>query len=219
MDPTTKLADLVSGSGAAARVLQRHGLDFCCGGKQTLAEACSRANLDPAEVLGELESDGPVDDVDATVLPSSELVDYILVRFHEPLRPELARLVGMARKAARVHGAKPDWPNALLPHLESVQREVGEHLVKEERILFPAIQAGRGHLARMPIQVMIREHEDHGSNLERTRELTNDFRPPDAACATWRALYQGLEELELELMRHIHLENNVLFPKVLTAEA
>ncbi len=89
-------------------------------------------------------------------------------------------------------------------------------MMKEEQMLFPAILAGRrgGHV-HMPIRVMMHEHDDHGENLRRLRELATDFRPPVEACATWRALYAGLEKLESELMEHIHLENNVLFPRAL----
>ena len=86
---------------------------------------------------------------------------------------------------------------------------------KEEQVLFPMILSGRGAMAAMPVSVMEEEHRDHGKNLERTRALTNDFIAPESACNTWRALYLGLAELERDLMEHIHLENNVLFPRAL----
>jgi regulator of cell morphogenesis and NO signaling len=99
--------------------------------------------------------------------------------------------------------------------LDEVGTEVASHLAKEEQILFPLILSGRGPMAHMPVQVMIREHEDHGQNLRRIRELTSDFALPDYACATFRELYRALAQLEVELMDHIHLENNVLFPRAL----
>jgi regulator of cell morphogenesis and NO signaling len=219
MDQNSTLATVVTDNPSTARVLQRYGLDFCCGGKQTLIEACGRAHLDTGEVLSELRrATAPVDAVDVTVLSQVELVHYILDRYHQPLRPELARLLELARKAARVHGDKAAWPKPLLPHLEECFAAIVDHLCKEERILFPAIELGRGFVARMPILVMMREHEDHGANLELIRELTDGFRPPAEACATWRVLYHGLEELDLDLKRHIHLENNLLFPRALRSE-
>jgi regulator of cell morphogenesis and NO signaling len=96
-----------------------------------------------------------------------------------------------------------------------IRTAVESHLGKEEQILFPLILAGRGQNARMPVQMMIQEHEDHGRNLHRIRELTNNLQLPDYACASWRELYRALAELEVELMDHIHLENNILFPRAL----
>lgn len=219
MDERNTLAAIVADNPATARVLQRHGLDFCCGGRRTLAEACQRANLDSGQILVELdEADAPIGEIDVTGLSQTELVRHILRRYHEPLRPELARLLEMTRKAERVHGDKPEWPSSLREHLEAAFAAIADHLAKEERILFPAIEAGRGFLARMPILVMMREHDDHGVNLEAIRELTNGYRPPAAACATWRILYRGLEDLELDLMKHIHVENNILFPRALSEE-
>jgi regulator of cell morphogenesis and NO signaling len=219
MDQNSTLASVVSDRPSTARILQRYGLDFCCGGEQTLYEACSRAHLDAGRVLSELEQAAePAEEIDVSALSQSELVHHIVRRYHEPLRPELARLLELARKAARVHGDKTAWPKPLLPHLEASFSAIEDHLCKEERILFPAIELGRGFAARMPISVMMREHEDHGANLELIRELTDGFRPPAEACATWRILYHGLEELDLELKKHIHLENNLLFPRALRSE-
>jgi len=99
--------------------------------------------------------------------------------------------------------------------LTEVRTAVESHLAKEEQILFPLIVAGRGRTAHMPVQVMMQEHEDHGQNLRRIREITSDLTVPEHACASWRELYRALGELEVELMDHIHLENNILFPRVL----
>ena len=99
--------------------------------------------------------------------------------------------------------------------LDDVRLAVESHLAKEEQILFPLILAGRGPMAHMPVQVMVHEHRDHGQNLERIRKITADFKVPEQACASWRELYRALGELEVELMDHIHLENNILFPRAL----
>ncbi len=121
----------------------------------------------------------------------------------------------MAHKVERVHASKNDCPRGLAEHLEYMARELEQHMLKEEELLFPMILAGDGALAAMPIQVMEQEHQDHGKNLTRLHALARGFEAPDEACGTWQALYLGLRELEAALMRHIHLENHVLFPMVL----
>jgi regulator of cell morphogenesis and NO signaling len=216
LDPRTALADLATSLPAASRVFRRHRLDYCCGGRMSLAEACDRRGLDPATVAAEIESETPArDDVRWDDRPLPQLIDFILTRYHAPLRDELARLVYMARKVERVHGDKPGCPRGLGDHLARVADEVEAHLAKEEQILFPMILSGRGAMTHGPVAVMTREHDDHGASLARTRELTGDLEPPAHACTTWRALYLGLETLEHELMDHIHLENNILFPRAL----
>jgi regulator of cell morphogenesis and NO signaling len=220
MDGTSTLAELVAAHPAAARVLHRHRLDFCCGGERTLAAACGGRGLDPQALLAEIE--GTVADTAQPRpgdLAPERLVDFIVDRYHVPLRPELARLVELARKVERVHAEKPQCPVGLADHLEEMSRAVDEHLAKEEQILFPMIRAGRGHLAHMPVRVMIQEHDDHAASLVRTRALAREFALPESACTSWRSLYDGLLALELELMEHIHLENNVLFPAVLNARS
>jgi len=203
----------------AAKFFHQHGLDFCCGGKQSLAQACAARGLDPEAVLLELETTVPeqLDTVRWELRPIAELVAHILARYHAPLRGELTRLVELSGKVERVHAAKPDCPAGLTDLLEEVRSSVGSHLEEEERILFPMILAGRGALAHMPIEVMQMEHQDHGRNLARIRSLTCDLHIPAHACASWRELYSSLSRLEVELMEHIHLENNILFPRVINA--
>jgi regulator of cell morphogenesis and NO signaling len=123
--------------------------------------------------------------------------------------------VELAGQVERAHVDKPDCPRGLSDLLADVQAAVESHLSKEEKILFPLILAGRGQTAHMPVQAMIHEHEDHGQNLIRIRKLTKDLKLPEYACASWRELYRALGELEVELMDHIHLENNILFPRAL----
>lgn len=202
---------------AATRVFLRHRLDFCCGGRRKLGDACRGAGLDPDAILAEIAREGAVESPERwDSRPLNELVDWILTRYHEPLRRDLPGLLDAARKIERVHAKKASCPRGLAAHLEQLDAEIRQHLAKEEQVLFPAILAGsRGAPVHMPIRVMMQEHDDHGANLQRLRELTTDFIPPPEACATWRALYAGLEELESELMEHIHLENNILFPRAL----
>lgn len=211
------LGELAASHAGASRVFHRHGLDFCCGGSAPLAEAAAAKGLDVSLLLAELRAEterpGAFESWDQR--PLGELVDHVLEHFHEAHRAEVPRLLAMARKVEAVHAEKPTCPRGLAAHLERMSVELEEHMQKEEQILFPMLRAGRGRAAMMPIQVMEQEHRDHGANLERLRALTNDYTPPAEACGTWTALFLGLAELERDLMEHIHLENNVLFPRAL----
>jgi regulator of cell morphogenesis and NO signaling len=211
------LGDLVTAFPAAAKVLQRYRLDYCCGGQQSLDEACAAENIDPEAVLRDIEvaGAGAVDVARWDRRPLDELVQHILDRYHAPLRVELPRLIELAGQVERAHADKPRCPSGLADLLTEVKAAVEGHLVKEEQILFPLIVAGRGPTAHMPVQVMMQEHEDHGKSLRRIRELTSDLTVPEHACASWRELYRALGELAVELMDHIHLENNILFPRAL----
>jgi regulator of cell morphogenesis and NO signaling len=214
----TPLADLATRLPGAARVLERHRLDFCCRGHRSLETACAERALDPAAVAAEiLAAAPPPDAVRWDEAPLHAVVEHIVERYHARLRDDLPRLAEMAAKVERVHAEKASCPVGLAKHLAIMESAVQEHLDKEERILFPMILAGRGAQAQMPIRVMLQEHEDHGESLARTRALTADLVAPPEACATWRALYLGLTELETDLHAHIHLENYVLFPRALRA--
>jgi regulator of cell morphogenesis and NO signaling len=135
--------------------------------------------------------------------------------YHRRLRLALPDLVAMAHKVAARHAARPECPTGLAAHLEAMLTSVLHHMRKEEEILFPMIVAGMGSRASAPVRVMELEHEHHGTDLQEIRRLTNDLTAPPDACPTWRALYLGLQQLEEELMEHIHLENNVLFRRAL----
>lgn len=210
------LAELATTRPAASRVFHRHRLDFCCGGKRALDEACLERGLDPAAVLAEIEREsvGPAAR-DWQSAPLAELVDLIVGHYHARLRIELPELLAMATKVETVHAEKATCPTGLARHLQNVHDAVHDHLDKEEQVLFPMILQGLGARAAAPVRAMEHEHDDHAVNLRRTRELTDDLTVPAEACGTWRALYLRLSQLELELMEHIHLENNVLFPRAL----
>jgi regulator of cell morphogenesis and NO signaling len=214
---TTTLAELAVMHPGAARVFFHHQLDFCCGGRRPLEDACRERGLDPAAVLEEIDAAAPL----GSNLPRwdreplADLVAFIEGTYHTRLRRDLPDLIEMARRVERKHGEKPGCPRGLTAHLEAMQASVLVHLQKEEQILFPMIVRGVGNRAAAPVQVMELEHDHHRDDLVRLRGLTDDLRPPVAACATWRALYAGLRQLEQELMEHIHLENNVLFPRAL----
>ena len=212
------LGEMVTAEPAAAKVFYRHGLDFCCGGKQSLGQACAEAGLDVDAILSEIDeakADGHDADVRWDACPLEELIDHIVRCYHVALRSEISRLIDLARKVEQAHADKADCPQGLADLLVQVREAVESHLTKEEQILFPLILAGRGRTAHMPVKVMIQEHEDHGQNLARIRETTNKLSVPEHACASWRELYRSLGQLERELMDHIHLENNILFSRAL----
>lgn len=220
MDHNVTLAELAVTHPAAARVFYRNRLDFCCGGRRSLAEACTEKGLDADDILEAIAAEDP-DMPDATrwdTQPLASLVEHIVGTYHRRLRETLPDLVRMARKVEAVHGAKASCPRGLAKLLDDVQAAVLDHLDKEEQILFPIVVRGMGPNAAAPIHVMEVEHEHHKENLLAIRAATADLTPPPEACTTWRALYLGLQQLEQELMEHIHLENNVLFRRALTDE-
>lgn len=211
------LSELAITRPGAVGVFQSHGLDFCCHGRRSLAEACTEKGLDPRSIAEEIESAAPIRSpiTDWTNAPLTELVDFIERRYHAGLRADLPVLIELARKVERVHRDKPTCPRGLTSHLEYMAEAIDDHLAKEEQVLFPIVRAGRGRMAACPVQVMESEHEDHGRSLERLKELTGGFRAPAEACGSWNALYTGLARLTDELVEHIHLENNVVFPRAL----
>lgn len=217
---TSTLSDLAIRIPAASRVFRDFGLDFCCHGQRPLDQACSERGIDPDEVLAEIEKAGPSNDPPAThwlEAPLDELCDFIETRYHAKLREELPALRELAAKVDEAHADHEARPVDLSSLLAAIHTAVLEHLDKEEQVLFPAIRQGVGRGAAGPVQCMEAEHDEHGKNLARLRRMTNDFAPPEDACPTWRALYLRLDELEAELMEHINLENNVLFPRALCA--
>ncbi len=217
MKTSTTLADIAVSSPGATKVFLAHGLDFCCGGRRPLVEACAEKGLDADVILKAIEAaEAPTGDLSRwSNRPLAELADFIESHYHARLRAEIPDLIALAEKVERVHAEKPTCPHGLADHLKTMHAAVLDHLAKEEGILFPFIRAGRGRGAGGPIQVMEQEHDDHGRSLERLRSLTANLTPPPEACVTWRALYGRLGRLSDELMEHIHLENNVLFPRAL----
>lgn len=146
----------------------------------------------------------------------NDLIDHILEAYHRPLEEELPRLEFMARKVLNVHGERePEMLAELLSTLLALKTELEQHMMKEETILFPMIRKGRVANALGPISVMEAEHASAGDALARLRELTNGYQAPADACNTWRALWHGLGALEHGTHQHIHLENNILFPRAL----
>lgn len=213
--PNSTLENIVKNLPQSTRILRAHHLDFCCGGQQTLQQACQKEGIAPDKLIHELMALKTEKKNDPAELPVGELADYIVQRFHEDLRKRIPELILLAKKVEWAHKDSPECPKGLSQFLLQFEREMGEHMQKEEQVLFPMIKEGKGKWAMMPVQCMKKEHDEHGKNLERLRGLAKNFVVPEGACPTWRALYANLDELEQEVMEHIYLENHVLFRRCL----
>lgn len=222
------------------RVFEALGIDYCCGGKKTLTAACSSADLDLQHVVGLIETaqDGSNNaDLKAAETtgwnsrPLAELTTYIIENHHSFVRREIPRIESLLNKVVAKHG--PNHPRLIQVQqlFMTMAQELSFHLLKEENILFPYIgrmdAALQNHTSlpavpfgsvTRPIAAMVAEHDDAGHLLARIRETTNGFTAPDGVCPTFLALYRGLEEFERDLHRHIHLENNILFPRAVEIE-
>jgi regulator of cell morphogenesis and NO signaling len=212
------LGELVTELPARARVLERAGLDYCCHGRRTLAAAAAEAGLDAEVLAAELVAVSDPSGAEIDELDPEALVAHILATHHVYLHEELPALHALADKVHGAHGSRH-------PELAEVARLVAEleadlepHMAKEERVLFPAITSHvPGATLTPPIACMQVEHEETGALLAAVRAAAGDYEVPADGCASYQALYARLADLEADTFRHIHLENNVLFPKVLAA--
>lgn len=230
LDAQTTVGDLVKDRPARSRIFEQLKIDYCCGGKLPLAEACAKKGLDAEVVLGQIADADARDEgfADADAMGLTELADHIEQTHHAYLRAELPRLDFMTRKVAAVHGEGEPRLDEIRETFVAFQQELLSHMMKEEQVLFPLIrqleQADEpvafhcGSLAN-PIRMMEHEHDNAGSALERFAELTDGYTPPEWACNTFRAMYDALADLEQNMHQHVHKENNVLFPKALELEA
>ena len=223
VDTTATLGELVIRRPAAAALFERLGLDYCCGGRKTLAEACAQRGVDAGTVAVLLDSleRGPAGPRRHDVARASigELCDHVVAAHHEPLRAELPRISELAGTVVRVHGrTRPELADVQRV-FESLRGELEVHMRREEHNLFPACRALDGHGDAAPLrhgEVALLE-DDHGATgeaLSALRELCADYDPAQALCGTHAALLRALLELELELHQHVHEENNILFPRV-----
>ena len=234
LDISLSLADLVRKNFQYASILEKYRIDFCCGGEKSLAEACRAKGLNPEEILNALTLAGPPFQGDLPDFENSELdflADYIVKTHHQYVSKNLPILHDLGLKIVNVHG--PNHPEVIeiLPLFEAIREELTHHMMKEEVILFPSIiemvQNQRDGLPLQPppfgsianpIRMMEAEHTSAGGNFEKIYQLSQGYTPPSDACASFRLFYEKLKEFEQDLHQHIHLENNILFPKAIQME-
>ncbi|HVW13894.1 MAG TPA: iron-sulfur cluster repair di-iron protein [Mucilaginibacter sp.] len=219
-----------------AEIFKKYGLDFCCGGKKTVKDACAEKGLDVAAVEHELQQA----EKQTTTSPLSRplpfndwkldfLADYIVNTHHSYVKASLPELLKYADKVTRVHGAAHPELFDIFRLVEEIDEEMTEHMEKEETFLFPYIKqlvltknsgigTGANGNIKTPITVMEKEHEVVGKSLSDIRLLSDNYQLPADACASYGLLYKMLQEFEGDMFTHIHLENNILFEKALELE-
>ncbi len=223
----TTVGEIVRASPARSRIFETLGIDYCCGGKRPLAEACQAKGLDPATVvamLSALDGSAAMAQTDPDTLTLTQLCDHIEHVHHDYLREELPRLDFMTRKVAAVHGDGEPRLLAVRQVFENFCEKISAHTAEEEAQVFPAIReleadggdkTAAASILEAAFEKLEDEHEKTGAALSHFHELTDGYMPPEWACNPFRALYDGLERLEKDMHQHVHKENNVLFPRAL----
>jgi regulator of cell morphogenesis and NO signaling len=232
--PQTTVRDIALENPAAIRVFEKFGIDYCCGGRKPLAQACEERALEPAAVLAAIagaarEPSAP--SADWTTASLESLCAHIVSTHHAYVRAEIPRLEQFAQKVVSRHGAAHPELLPIQQLVASLGEDLLQHLEKEEVILFPYIVNLERNLAscgprslacfgavRNPVRVMMAEHDAAGAALAEIRSLSHDFTPPEGACPTYRGFYQALSDFERDLHQHVHLENNILFPRAISLE-
>jgi regulator of cell morphogenesis and NO signaling len=229
--PQTTVRDIALEQPASIRVFEHFGIDYCCGGRKPLAEACEERSIQPEAVLAAIEeaaTDGGEQTRDWTHASLESICKHIVQTHHAYIRAELPRLQAFARKVVSRHGAAQPELEQIQQLVGSLEEELLHHLAKEEMVLFPYVTNLERNLAsrgprplgcfgavRNPIHVMMAEHDAAGDAMARMRALSNGFTPPEWACPTYRGFYQALSDFEKDLHQHVHLENNILFPRAI----
>jgi regulator of cell morphogenesis and NO signaling len=229
------VGEIVARDYRAAEVFGKYRIDFCCQGGTSLEEACNKRNVDPAQLRAELEKalEKPQEQaIDFQTWAPDLLSDYIEKTHHRYVASNIPVLEQYLDKIFRVHGGRHPELEEVYQLFEEVANELSSHMKKEETILFPYIRdmvaqqmTGSDFVpapfgsVNNPIQVMEKEHDFAGQHFFRIAELTNQYTAPDDACTTYRVAFSKLQEFEQDLHRHVHLENNILFPKAKQLEA
>jgi len=235
---TRSVAEVVVEHPETRKILEGMGIDYCCGGKNSLKEACVNAGLSTQDVVDRLNkaiadsNEGQSEQKNLDKVSLSDLIDHIINTHHVFLKNELPRLKSLREKVHQAHQQKHGRMLESLGRIfEKLRSDIEMHLAKEEQILFPAIKEIENHVKQggpkpiihcgsitNPINQMEYEHEVVGGFLAEIQKTTSDYDPPADACESFKALYDGLRELEENLHEHIHLENNILFPKAVKLE-
>lgn len=231
MNPTMEktVGQLVAEDYRTAQVFKNHKIDFCCKGNRTLQEVAAHKNLDfevLLQELGEARKESQSDLPDFNTWPLDLLIDYIEKKHHRYVEERIPILKQYLNKLCQVHGSNHPELYGIFEHFTASAGELAMHMKKEELILFPHIrkmvqgqtqgeELDRPHFdtVRYPIKMMKEEHDTEGERFRKIAKLSGDYTPPDDACNTYRVTYSLLQEFEGDLHRHIHLENNILFPK------
>jgi len=232
IDSERTVGELAVGAPGAARVFERAGLDFCCGGKKPLREACREQGVDLEEILAALraseEERAPAPDAHWQLEPLPTLIAHIVERHHQYVRRETPHIETWLEKCIAAHGSRHPELMRIRHTFMAMAGGMAQHMAKEELILFPAINrmvagrtdpSGGATSLTQPVRMMLVEHDHAGRDLAEIRKLGGDFMPPPDACNTYRTLYQALGEFEADMKQHVHLENNILFPRALALEA
>ena len=222
-----KLATIVTNNHFTVPVLEKYNLDFCCKGKRTLAEACAEKGLSVKTISQELEkatAELQSNKMPFTQMNGEQLISYILIQHHFYVKQSMPTILGHLEKVTNKHGDRYPHMVEVFLIFKEINEEMTAHMYKEEAILFPRIKEvealeeahqhrnlGEGYISA-PIQVMEHEHDHAGDLLYRIRQLTNTYTPPADACTTFQVCLAELKEFEEDLHRHVHLENNLLFP-------
>jgi regulator of cell morphogenesis and NO signaling len=226
--PETTVGAIVAAHPALARFFEHLGIDYCCGGKQRLQAACAARGLDVSTTLTLLESaaaalDRIPTEVDAAGMTLIQLADHIQQTHHLYTKAELPRLVALADRVAVSHGERDPRLLEVASIVRALTGEMLDHMHNEEAVLFPLIRrveseglpTGPDSVIAATIRTMEGEHDDAGRAIALLRTLTNNFTPDERSCNSHRALLAGLAAFEADLHRHVHKENNILFPRVL----
>ena len=216
---TQTVAEIAKSRPHSIKVFQKHSIDFCCGGKRPFEDVCKEKDINPVEFLllikeEELKANATLPDFDSMTL--TEIVDHIEATYHRPLDEELPRLEMLARKVNYVHHDKaPEMLDTVMNTFIALKTDLIGHMEKEETVLFPEVrQAEWDSIEEGFLAIMDEDHTDAGQLLATLNTATNGHVPPAGACNSWRALWEGLSWLEKDLHTHIHIENNILFPKI-----
>lgn len=223
------VADVLLENPKALSVFKKFKIDYCCKGKMLFEEACAEAGLDPQELKGQIikSSENGQSQMRPQDWPLDFLVDYIINNHHKYVRESIPDLLALSDKVSRVHGSHHHELLEVDKIINIVAQELISHMQKEEQILFPAIKdlvIGESlekypfTSVSHPIEMMEDEHTGAGEGFERIRQITDDYTPPQDACTSYRLLFNTLESFENDLHQHIHLENNILFPKAIELE-
>jgi len=231
----TKMKDIALSNPAARQILEDAGLDYCCGGGKSLHDACLHGDVPAEEILTRLREnskDVDPDEASWTSAPLSDLTRHIRDRHHRYVRESIARIQPLFEKVETKHGKSHSEIADIRRLFAEVAREMIMHMQKEEQILFPYIDApekaknSHGFVeppffqtVRNPIHAMMKEHDAAGELVKQIRKASLEYTTPADACTSYKALYQDLREFEVDLHQHVHLENNILFPRSVEMEA